>query len=525
VSAPARAFAVATPQADATAAAVRAFRAGGNAIDAALAGAAALAVTYPHNTGLGGDLFALVRHPGGRVDAVNASGPAARRVDADAQRRRGARMPRRGPDPITVPGAVAGWEALHALGAARPWEEALAAAIALAQDGVPVPRSLAAAIEEDARDVLADPGLRGVLAPGGRRLREGERLRQPALAATLRTLAAEGPRALYEGELAARLLAGLARAGSLLRGEDLAGFAPEVGPPWRTRFRGLDVAATPPNSAGALLLQALRALEASGAADPLGADAGLLAQLLRLGGEQRDARLADPRALPADPADWLGPERISALVAGARQSAGGAARPRGTDLLAGRGDTVAVVTADGSGRTVSLVQSLFASFGAAVLEPSTGMLLHDRGAAFSLDPGHPNELAPGRRPAHTLMPVLLERDGRGAGALGTMGGRAHAQILAQVLLALTDGADPQDAVAAPRWVVGGLGPGEPADAVQVEAGVPELTRGALAQAGLHARELPARSEAVGHAQAIWIDGDGTLRAGSDPRADGAAAAG
>jgi gamma-glutamyltranspeptidase/glutathione hydrolase len=185
---------------------------------------------------------------------------------------------------------------------------------------------------------------------------------------------------------------------------------------------------------------------------------------------------------------------------------------------------VAVVAADGDGLAVSLIQSLCGSFGARVLEPETGVLLHNRGAFFSLVPGHPNELAPGRRPAHTLMPLIVERAGAFAGALGTMGGKAHAQILAQVLFALHAGSGAQEAVTAPRWVVGGLDLGEPDIATRAEAGVPATVRAALVAAGLDVTDVDWPSEDLGHAQAIWVSGD-TLDAGSDPRAGGAARTG
>jgi gamma-glutamyltranspeptidase/glutathione hydrolase len=183
---------------------------------------------------------------------------------------------------------------------------------------------------------------------------------------------------------------------------------------------------------------------------------------------------------------------------------------------------VAVVASDGEW-TVSLIQSLFASFGARVLEPDTGILLHNRGRSFSLTPGHPAELGPGRRPPHTLMPVLVERDGRLAGALGTMGGRAHAQIHTQLLLRLTAGEAPQDAIDAPRWVVGTLDPGAGRDAARVEAGVPDDVRASLTRAGAVITEVPDLSEEVGHAQAIWVGPGGSLAEGSDRRADGAPA--
>jgi gamma-glutamyltranspeptidase len=455
------ALAVATPHHDATAAGERALAAGGNAIDAALAAAAVLTVVYPHNCALGGDLFALVRSPGGHVTNVNASGPAGSLATTDGL----SEMPHKGPLTVTVPGLVAGWGALHAAGAALPWSAALDDALTLA-GGVAVSRSLAGAI---AGADLSDPGMRAVF--GG--LTEGGTLAQPALAETLSQLAAGGPERFYSGPLAARWLSGIADA--FLTADDVAGYVPEIGEPLRARFRGLDVLTSPPNSTGVLLLEALTALEAAKLSDPLGADAAALAAIFRAGLEERDRSLGDPRAA--------------------------AARPTG--------DTVAVVAVDDEGRAVSLIQSLFAWFGAGILEPSTGVLLHNRGAMFSLEPGHPNELSPGRRPAHTLMPVLVERAGELLGVLGTMGGKVHAQIHAQVLLHLLDGASPQEAVDAPRWIVGGMELGESDDTIRVEAGA----RAVLPDAVTVARG----DELFGHAQAIWLDPE--PRAGSDFRAD------
>jgi len=520
--------AIATPQADATAAGLAAFAAGGNALDAALAAAATLCVTYPHNCALGGDLFALVRTPAGATTSVNASGPAAAAADAAALRAGGAAtMPIAGPESITVPGLVAGWEALHGLGAALPWAAALEAATGHADDGFAIGRSLAGAIAGQAGAIAADPGLRALLLPDGRPLGAGATLRQPALAATLRTLAAEGPRAFYDGPLAERLTAGLAAAGCRLAAADLAGFRAELTAPLRRRCGALELLTSPPNSSGVLVLQALAALAAADVAAPLGDDAGLLAELLRLGGEQRDAQLADPRAAAPDLDAWLGEARIAELVARARdRAAGNVPVPAGEPSPRPGGDTVAVVALDGEGRAVSLIQSVFHSLGALLLEPRTGVLMHNRGSFFSLVPGHPNELAPGRRPAHTLMPLLVERDGRLRYVLGTMGGKAHAQVHAQVIARLEAGMRPQEAVAAPRWVIGGVEVGEPDDTIRVEADVDPAAQAAFARAGMRAVPIAARSEWCGHAQAIAVDPvDGRLAAGSDPRADGRAAVG
>ncbi len=462
-----------------------------------------------------------MREPDATTVSVNASGPAARAADAATLRRRGAQMPVTGPDTITVPGVVAGWERLHAHGARLPWADALHAAAALAEEGVVVAPSLGDAIGETD---LGDLGLRTVFAPGGTPLATGDLLRQPALAATLGRLAADGPRAFYEGDVGERLLAGLAARGGLLGAADLHGFAAEVAAPLHARFAGVDVLTSPPNSSGVVLLQALAALDAAGTPEPLGPDAGVLAEILRVGAEDRDRLLGDPRSVEVDSAAWLARGRLEAVVERARAAASGDRPPAA--LHGNRrptGDTVAVVTADAGGRAVSLIQSLFHFFGAGILEPDTGVLLHNRGAFFSLREGHPNELAPGRRPVHTLMPMTVERDGRLLGVLGTMGGKVQAQILVQVLLRLLGGDSPQEAVDAPRWIAGGMEMGELDDTIRIEDGCSAAARAALARARLRVFDLPRDSEWLGHAQALWLDPQ--LSAGSDRRADGTAAVG
>lgn len=512
-------YAIAAPEPQAAAAGERAITAGGNAIDAALAAAAALTVAFPHNCALGGDLIALVRHPDGTITSINASGPAPRAASADTLRRQrsgsdAVDMPTYGPSTVTVPGLVAGWERLHGEGAVLDWPTLLGDAVRLASEGTVVSVSLGDAIEATRGAIAADPGLREVF--GG--LSTGDRLVQPALANTLQRLATHGPRDFYAGEVAARLVDGFGRAGIEITAEDLLDFVPETTRPISIGFRGLEVFTSPPNSSGVMLLQALAALESSGVADPLGVDAPSLAGFLRQSAAQRSALLADPRTSPQRLDDWLGAPRIAELV--------------GTTAVAVRepttrpsGDTVAVVTADGEGRMVSLIQSVFHSFGSRILDPGTGVLLHNRGSFFSLVPGHPNELAPGRRPAHTLMPLLVTENGSPRYALGTMGGKAHPQILAQVLLRLLSGFSAQAAVGAPRWIVGGVEMGESDDTIRVEADLDESAAAALRASHVHVVDVPARDEVAGHTQAIAVGDDGGFDVGSDPRAGGAALAG
>jgi gamma-glutamyltranspeptidase len=509
-------YGVATPHGPGTDAAVAAFESGGNAVDAALAAAAVLTVSYPHNCALGGDLFALVRAPGGETVSVNASGAAG--SGADRTTLRGV-MPIVGAQTVTVPGLVAGWERIHALGGQRPWASAIEAAIEYAEDGVTVASGLADALAEA---TMTDCGMAEVFAPGGQRLVAGDRLHQPALARTLGAIARDGAAAFYDGDIAQQIVDTVAARGGYLTTADLREYAPETEAPLRGSFGDLDVLTSPPNSSGVLVLQALAALEAAALADPLDEDAGTLAEILRLGDNDRTRLLGDPRRVSFDREAWLGEAHVAELVAQARRASTGHRRAASVQTNAmPKGDTAAIVAWDGDGWAVSLIQSLFHSFGAQILEPTTGILLHNRGAGFSLADGHPNVLEPGRRPAHTLMPLMVEQDGRLAGVLGTMGGKVHAQIHLQVLLALLNGRSPQDAVDAPRWIVGGMEIGERNDNIRVEDGCAESARDALSRATLHVLTVPRGSDWLGHAQAIWLRGG--CCAGSDFRADGTAA--
>ncbi|MGI8333043.1 gamma-glutamyltransferase family protein [Actinomadura scrupuli] len=504
--------AIATPHVLATAAGQEAVRQGGNAVDAALAAAAVLTVVYPHNTALGGDLVALIRTPDGRIACVNATGPAPRGASlADVAARYG-EMPVTGPDTITVPGVAAGWAALHQAGAALAWRELFTRAIEHAA-ATPVVRGLAEAIADAADLVAADPGMREVFSPGGTPLAEGGTLRQEALAGTLAALAVEGVRTLYSGSLGERLTDGLRRLGSPLDMQDLRSYQAELTTPLSRTFHGHQIHTSPPNTQGVLLLQALGALAEQQVGDPLGADAGRLAAIFHHGILDRTRRLADPRFAEVDVAALLDPDRLRDL---AQVSSPVAATGHAS------GDTVAVVTADTDGLAVSLIQSLFHGFGAGILEPETGILMHNRGSFFSLSPGSPNALAPGKRPAHTLMPVMATRAERLAWVNGTMGGKGQPQIHTQLLLRLLGGATPAAAVAAPRWIVGGLEVGQREDTIALEADVTAQVRASLVATGAPLIKLPARSESTGHAQAIAVHPDGTLEAGSDPRADGGA---
>jgi gamma-glutamyltranspeptidase len=477
--------AVAAPH---TAALEAARAAGGNALDLALAAATTLVVAYGHQNAIGGDLIALVREPDGRVHAVLSVGAAPMGVDVDAIRATHDRMPGQGPFAVNVPGMVAGWDALAGLGATVSLEHHLRAAATLAESGVPVVPGLAGAIAARGDAIAADPGLRGVFGT----LKAGDLLVQPALAASLRTLADEGIGAMYGGSIGARIAAFLHSLGSAMTVEDLAAHRAEITSPLTEEALGATWHVAPPPSQGVGLLAMLR----GGVPLTLGT--------ARRANAARDRLLGDPRAGEIDIEALLaGLEPVDTIVHGVPRPAG---------------DTVAIAAADDEGRAVTLIQSLYQHFGAGLLEPETGITLQNRAGAFFLEEGHPGVLAPGARPPHTLCPSIVIA-GDSVIAAGCQGGRGQPQFLAQIAADVVDPeSDLAAAVARPRWAVGQAGPG--LESVLAEPGA-EAPEAEAAEAGLPFERLPALTGACGHVQTARI-GPGGLSAGSDPRADGGA---
>jgi gamma-glutamyltranspeptidase/glutathione hydrolase len=526
-------WAVATPHPAASEAAAAAFANGGNAVDAALHAAVTLAVVYPHMCGAGGDLFALVQNPDGKLVAIDSSGRAPAGVDPEGLRAaHGTTMPGAGPATITVPGAIGGWDAVHHQGAILPWRDAFGAAIEAA-GGLPVSPDLAWSIARRADELRSDPGFAEVFFADGV-LSEGDRLVQPSLARTLRTLAEEGPGAFYAGDIGERFVRGLRAIGAPISSDDLAEHTADLLPPLRGRYRDLDVSVTPPGSQGFVLLEALATVERLEIdPDPIGPDAATLARILTAASADRDRHLADPQAMRIHVSALLADGHIAALcdiVRGGLAGLAGHARTVAPGAPAqGRpkhveGDTIALVVADADGWGVALIQSLYSGFGAGILEPVTGIVPHDRGGCFTLEPGHPNELAPGKKPAHTLMPVAVHRKGDLVALTGTRGGHGQPQIDLMTLVRAFDlGLDPYEAIAAPRWLVGGMEPVLSEPWVEAEASVPEEVRGSFERDGFRVETVGRVDRALGHAHLLHID-DGVLVAGSDPRADGGAIA-
>jgi gamma-glutamyltranspeptidase len=404
-------------------------------------------------------------------------------------------MPPGGPETVTVPGAVAGWGVLAGLGAASPLRGHLLRAGDLAADGTPVAAGLARAIVARRTVVAADQGLRELLMPGGEPLSEAATLRQPRLAESLRAIADGGVGAFYGGPVGERLVAGLRRLGGRLDADDLRSHRPDVSEPLSATVDGARWSVAPPPSQGATLLGQLLAL-ASGQ-PPLRAARTLAAA--------RDALLGDPRHGPVD---------VDALFAGAVPATG-------PEPVRAAGDTVAVAAADADGRAVALIQSVYQTFGAGILEPETGIVLHNRGSAFSLVPGHPGEVAGGARPPHTLCPAIVETADGAIVAAGCQGGRAQPQVLVQIAAAAAAGASDLDAaLARPRWVVGARDIGRERETVLAEPGA-AAPEAAAAAARIPVERLARPADVAGHVE-VARPAPGGLSAASDPRADGRA---
>jgi gamma-glutamyltranspeptidase / glutathione hydrolase len=522
--------AVVAPHHLATTAGLSVLAAGGSAVDAAIATNAVLAVVMPNGCGIGGDAFWLIWDAvAGRQVALNGSGRSAAASDAAALRSRGlATMPLRGGLSITVPGAVRSWADAHERFGRLGVPAILGPAIELARDGFPAWDGFIEAVERTAaileREGVDGRGFGSVYRPDGRPRRPGEMVRLPALATTLERLARDGFGALYEGDLAERQGRALAAAGSAIDVGDLARHRSTWAEPIETTYRGVRVTTHPPNSPGFVALEILNLLEQFEPRHPvdwihLGIEASKLAMA------DRDASLCDPefRGVPvarlldkryaADLARRIDPTRAAAAPA--------APLPRG-------GGTVYLAVVDAAGNAVSLIQSNYMGFGSGVLDPDTGIHYHNRGSYFSLDPGHPNVLEPGKRPLHTLIPGMLFRGNEPAPwiVLGSMGGDAQPQIHAQVVSALVDrGADIAAAIAGPRWFVE---PREhyapPVDVLiepRFEAGVLE----GLAALGHPVTAAEPFDGSLGHCHAIeFVDGGplggGSLAAVTDPRSAG-----
>jgi gamma-glutamyltranspeptidase / glutathione hydrolase len=518
---------VASSQRPATAAGVRILRAGGNAADAAVAVAAALNVTEPTCTGIGGDCFALYYDATTRaVTALNGSGRAPARLSLEMARdaRVDGELPPFHPHTITVPGACAGWFDLIARHGTLAMPAILAPAIELAENGFAVGEITAHFWAEGVLRWGASANFEEMTI-GGRAPRAGETFRNPNLARTLRAVAEGGRDAFYGGEIAAAIVRVIQDAGGVMTEADLAGHASTWDEPISTTYRGVRVWECPPNGQGIAVLLALNILEGFElrGQDPLGADrAHLLVEALRLAFADTRWYVADPRVTQVPITELLSRDyaaRRRALVDPKRA----AVDVRHGAPVAGS-DTVYFSVVDRHGNACSFINSNYMGFGTGIVPKGWGFTLQNRGHNFRLAPEHPNVLAPNKRPYHTIIPGMMTRDdGSLYAPFGVMGGFMQPQGHVQVAVAmLDDDAAPQAALDRSRFCI------EPIDGdghVTLEDGFPVETVDALRARG-HAvipRVRGFNRSLFGRGQIIRRAPDGTLVGGSDPRADGCAA--
>jgi gamma-glutamyltranspeptidase/glutathione hydrolase len=502
--------ALATPHYLATAAGLEILGSGGNAVDAAVAAAVALAVVAPYTSGPGGDCFALV-WDGNGLAGYNGSGraPAAATLDAVRAAAGGATLPVRGPLTVTVPGAVDAWFALLERFGARSFEEVAAPARRHAVRGVPLTAQGAGRIAAGALAAAGQPGewhaVYGEAAAG-------RRLVQPGLARTLAALCQDGPDAMYRGDLGEAVAGFVQSAGGLLAMGDLGAHSGEWMSPVVSPYRDVEVVQLPAPSQGTTAQFALNLVEAAAPVMPVGAVEclHLLVEATKLALVERDRLLTDPANMSVDPDALADPARARAFLPDLQPQASHPAGGR-----PGPGGTAAVVVVDCDGRAVSLLGSNYMGFGSGLTVPGWGVNLQNRGAYFSLDPGHVNVIAPRKRTLHTLMPAMALRGGRPWCVLGAMGGDGQAQTHVQLLSHLVDeGADVQLAVSSPRFVV------EPDGwHLHLEGRFPPPVVDGLLRRGHDARPAARWDQRMGHAQAIVVDDDG-LAGATDPRGEG-----
>lgn len=531
----------------ATQAGVQMLTQGGNALDAAIAANVAMTVVYPSTCSAGGDVFMLVwEAKTQRLYALNGSGRAPHAMTPEYFISRNMQhIPTHGTLSITVPGAVDGWfEALRRFGTLPP-EAIFAPAIGFAEEGIPVSPKLSGWVKHAARVLKPWERSAEIFLPQGKALRTGDILRQPHLARTYRTLAAEGRDAFYRGPLARSITESVQQYGGVLSLQDMEQHATDWVEPISVNYRGYDVYEMPPNSQGITALEMLNILEGYDL-KRLGYQTAeythLLLEAKKLAFADRDTYVSDPAFVDVPVEQLLSKTYAEQQRARINPEK---ATPYVTAGLEKDGDTMYLCTADRQGNVVSLIQSLFNGFGSGIVAGETGVLLQNRGSYFSLDPRHVNYLQPGKRTMHTLAPAMVLRKGVPYMALGSMGGDAQPQVHVQLLSAMIDfGLNAQQAVSAPRWrsgrfrmnattrqqefLHGQCGPdegrdGNTADTVLIERRFPGGVALALDLLGHRTIIEGPWEDGMGHAQVIVINPETYVFEGAaDPRCDGLA---
>jgi len=501
----------------ATLAGVEILRRGGNAVDAAVATAAVLGVLEPMSIGIGGDAFALVGTAGsGKPAALDASGRSPYAAKRGFYRNKGfEKMPESGIHSVTVPGAVAGWDALLRAHGTMKLSDLLAPAIECAEEGFPVGELTAEHWHKSEGKLSKNPAAAATYLKDGRAPRAGERFRQPDLARTLKKIAAEGADVFYRGEIAEKIVRASETLGGILSLKDFVDYRCDWIEPATANYRGYDVYELPPATQGIAALTMLklaepfelRALEHNGAEY-----LHLLIEAKKLAFADRDRYVADRDYMRVPWQALVAERRLAAMRETIERDRARAEAP----TIPVEGDTEYLAVVDPQGNWCSFIQSLFTNFGSGVVAEGTGIALHNRGQLFSLDENHPNCVAPHKRPLHTLAPGLVYKDGAPWAAVGLKGGHVQPQVQAQILLNMIEfGMTPQEAVDAPRFNhVSGL-------EVAVEPDFPRETVAALEAKG-H-KVVGGTVESFGGAHAILRDeATGALFGGSDPRKEGCA---
>lgn len=502
-------------------------REGGTAIEAAVAALATIAVAYPHMNGIGGDNFWLIREPGSAPLAIDASGRAAQAASVRRYREAGwSEMPARGPwAASTVAGAVSGWQLALEIGRRRgaklPLARLLRDAVHYAANGVPVCRGMTELLRAKHAELAAQPGFAAVfLDAAGAPLAPGSVLRQPALAAVLEALGRNGLHDFYAGEVAAAIAEDLRAVGSPLSADDLAAHRAVRCEPLSANVRGARLFNVGPPTQGVASLMILALFDRLGVAEADGFEhVHGLVECTKRAFELRDAEVGDPAYMRTDVRDALTDERLDALAAGIDMT-----RAAPWPTVSNPGDTVWLGCVDRDGCAVSVIQSVYFEFGSGVVLPSTGIVWQNRGSSFRLAETGWNALRPGRKPFHTLNPAMAEfADGR-IMCYGTMGGDGQPQTQAAVFSRYAMfGREPQQAVTAPRWLLGRTWGAASTTLKLEDRFAPDVVR-RLEAAGHEVEIVAPFTSIMGHAGAIVQHADGLLEGASDPRSDGAVAA-
>jgi len=517
---------VAASQPLAARAGVQVLEHGGNAVDAAIATNAVMALVEPYFDGIGGDLFVIYYEAKtGKLHGLNAGGWAPTGLSAALLKAKGMeRMPQKGIYSVTVPGAVAGWDTMRAKFGKLPMSDLMAPAIYYAENGFPVSEVIADAWGRATDGLAAEPYAAKAFLVNGRAPKAGEVFRNPDLGGSFRLIAEKGRAGFYEGRTAEAILAISREKGGTMTAADLREYQPEWVEPISTTYRGWTVSELPPNTQGIAALMMLNLMEPfpmseygfhSTRAMHVMIEAKKLAyaDMLKYVADQNftktpvAAMLSKPHA--TDRARLIDPAKAACNV-----------EPSVFDGLTNSpgGDTIYLSVIDRDGNIVSLIQSLYGSFGSGLVAPGTGIMLHNRGGLFTLDEKHPNALAPRKRPLHTIIPAFMQKGDVRIG-FGIMGGFNQAQAHAQFVADIADfGLDIQQALEAGRFTKGSFAGCD----VQIEALVPDKVRSELKALGHDVRVVPPRSGTFGYGQAVMSDGAGVHFGASEPRHDGAA---